>query len=278
MPDAVFIDGVASHADWLSDRAFQFGDGVFETVAIVDGSPCLWDAHLDRLAEGSRRLGLPQPDRATLTRECEDLCRGQRRAVLKLYWTAAPSARGYRRAQPGLGRRILQLHAWTPAAASPWHVRLCEHRLSENPVLAQIKHLNRLDQVIARAEWDDPGIAEGLMRGQDGRVVCGTMSNLFIQQGGRLATPAVDRAGIAGVVRDLVLQLAASAAEEIEVADIPVDRLHGADALYLSNSLLGMVRVGRLASTRFDPDVPEHPLMTRVRDRCHVPGGRGRRA
>jgi 4-amino-4-deoxychorismate lyase len=270
MTDEVLIDGTAVDGIWLEERAFQFGDGLFETIAIVNGWPCLWDAHMRRLTEGCQRLKLPQPDPQILIDECTSLSAEREKAVLKVYWTAGRSARGYRRPQPARPRRILQLSDWQHAApSSACVVRLCAHRLSENRVTAQIKHLNRLDQVIARAEWDDAEIGEGLMLGQDGRVVSGTMSNLFVQRGGMLATPAIEGAGIAGVVRDLTLNLAANSGQAVEVTNVSIDAVHAADALYLTNSLIGVVRVGKFETTAYDGAVAEHPLMTETRNLCH---------
>ena len=102
----VLIDGVEADGGWLEERAFQFGDGLFETIAIIDGKPCLWDAHMARLADGCDRLRLPQPDLNQITEESRRLCAGRQRAVLKLYWTAGPSERGYRRPTALNPRRI----------------------------------------------------------------------------------------------------------------------------------------------------------------------------
>ena len=84
-------------------------------------------------------------------------------------------------------------------------VRLGELRLGENPALAGLKHLNRLEQVLARLEWSDPGIAEALLFSSSGALVSGSMSNVFLVHGGRLATPRLDRCGVAGVMREVVL-------------------------------------------------------------------------
>ncbi|MGB5563247.1 MAG: aminodeoxychorismate lyase [Sedimenticolaceae bacterium] len=270
MQHDVLVDGVEAEGGWLNERAFQFGDGLFETIAVIDREPCLWDAHMARLAEGCRRLRLPLPDSSCLARECRDLCAGQAQAVLKVYWTAGQSERGYGRPVTLKPKRIIRRSAWArPAAARHWVVRQCTHRLGENPTLAGIKHLNRLDQVIGRSEWTDPAIDEGLMLGQDGRVVCGTMSNLFLQYGEHLATPAVDGAGVAGTVRDLVLKLAERTGHTVDVAALTPEQVHAADAIYLTNSLIGVVRVRRYESTELDPGRLEHPVMIEVRRLCH---------
>lgn len=274
MHDDGLIDGVPAEAGWLSDRALQFGDGLFETIAVVDAQPCLWDLHMARLAEGCRRLALPPPDFELLAREARPLCAGRARAVLKLFWTAGSSARGYRRPVPLAPRRMLRVSDW-PAPADAWSLRLCRHRLSENPALAQIKHLNRLDQVIARAEWDDPATAEGLMLDQAGRVIGGTMSNLFLQQGDRLITPPIEGAGIAGVVRQLALRLGERSGRPVQVSHVTPDQVRAAQAVYLTNALIGVVCVGRFDETEYQADQPLHPLMHEARTLCHRPGWGG---
>ena len=271
MQHDVLIDGAEAEGGWLRERAFQFGDGLFETIAIVDEHPCLWDAHMARLAEGCERLRLPLPDFGRLGEESRRLCVGHSRAVLKLYWTAGRSERGYRRPTKISPSRILSLSEWRQTAVQGWTICQCAHRLAEAPALAGIKHLNRLDQVIARSEWDNDGIGEGLMLGQDSRVVCGTMSNVFLQQGQVLLTPVIGGAGVSGVVRNLTIELGRQSGNAVEVRAVTLDDVLGADALYLSNSLIGMVRVNRYESTDYDPDVVEHPLINKTRGLCHRP-------
>lgn len=272
MAVATLIDGRPCGDEWLDERGFQFGDGLFETIAVVDGAPCLWEAHLARLQLGCERLQLPPPQPDLLTAEARDLCAGRSRAVLKLYWTAGRSARGYRRPVPLQPMRVLRCSDW-PYVEPPhsWSLRLCLHRLGDNPRLAGIKHLNRLDQVLARAEWDDPAIDEGLVLDQRGSVVCGTMSNLFVESGDGLITPPIDRAGIGGVVRALVLRQAERLGVPVTEAPIEPEALYAADALYLCNSLIGVVRAAHLGHRAYDLTRPEHPAMSAARRLCHLP-------
>ncbi len=271
MPDAVLIDGVLSDSACLDERALQFGDGLFETVAVVDQQPCLWEAHMQRLARGCHQLHLPLPDVAQLRKETEELCAGTVRGVMKLYWTAGRSVRGYRRPQPLRPQRMLRLSEWPVRQPKPWHLRLCTHRVGDQPVLAGIKHLNRLDQVIARAEWQDDAVDEGVMQGLDGRIVSGTMSNLFLQTGEQLITPSLDRAGVAGVVRELVIELAAADGYRIDIRDVTLKDLRQADALYMSNALIGVERVARFEDVGYDLGMAEHPVVAQTRAVCHRP-------
>ena len=270
MQHDVLIDGVEADGIWLKERAFQFGDGLFETVAIIDGEPCLWDAHMARLRLGCLRLHLPFPDFSRLAEEGRRLCAGYSRAVLKIFWTAGRSERGYRRPVVLNPKRVLRRSEWLPSAPR-WSLRQCSHRLGENPALAGVKHLNRLDQVLARAEWVDANIDEGLTLGQDDRVVCGTMSNIFVQRDLTLLTPAVDMAGIAGVVRSLVLETGDAIGNPVQVGSVSLDDVRKADAVFLTNSLIGVVRARRFESYDYNPDVSEHAAIVQVRRHCHRP-------
>lgn len=240
-PDCL-IDGRADTVVALADRGLQYGDGVFETLAVRDGWPEFLDAHLTRLAAGCARLGLPAPDSTVLRAEIAQLCAGRVRAVLKIMLTRGCGGRGYRPPQPCRPLRALSLHPWPADAVplAPVAVRWCAHPLSVNPRLAGLKHLNRLDQVLARAEWDDPAIGEGLMCLPGGRPVEATAANLFYVRDGCLRTPALTDAGIAGIVRDVLIGQARRLG--IDTAETRPARaeLLAADELFLCNSVYGV--------------------------------------
>ena len=255
---ATLIDGVPADRIPVADRGLQYGDGLFETIAVVDGTPCLFDRHLARLREGCVRLSIPPPPEDELAAEALGLSRGVDRAVLKLILTRGEGGRGYRPPDPSRPRRILRLAPW-PAYPDAWRstgvrVRYCRTRLGHQPLLAGLKHLNRLEQVLARAEWNDLDIAEGLMLDLDGRVVEGTQTNLFVLQDGQLLTPALDRCGVAGVVRGLVLEAAWVLGFRVVEAALTPERLAAADALFLTSSLAGVWPVRELAGLLVDPE------------------------
>jgi 4-amino-4-deoxychorismate lyase len=125
-------------------------------------------------------------------------------------------------------------------------VRLCETPLGLNPRLAGIKHLNRLEQVLACAEWNDPAIAEGLMSAVDGRIVCATAANVFLVKEGRLLTPAIRDCGVAGVMRGVVLAAASELGIVAETVDVRIDDLGAADEVFLTNAITGVRPVGEI--------------------------------
>jgi len=255
-PDAIriLVDGRATGCVPVLDRGLAYGDGLFETLAVTAGEIRLWDAHCDRLERGCAVLGLPAPDRALLRHEAESLLTDSDPWVLRITLTRGVGGRGYAPPLDPRPTRILSRHPWPASPTrSGVRVRLCRHRLSTQPYLAGLKHLNRLDQVLARAEWDDPGIAEGLMRDQAGRVVEGTAANLFLVRGGVLETPRLHRCGVAGVARALTLEIATRLGIPWRERDLRPGDLYRADALFLTNSLQGLVPVARLADHAYDP-------------------------
>lgn len=246
------IDGRRATRLPVTDRGLHYGDGLFETLAVVEGRVRLLPLHLARLAEGCRRLHLPPPPADLLAGELERLARRQARAVLKLIVSRGDGQRGYAPPQPTHTRRMLGRFAWPSWPRSHYTrgvaVRVCETRLGLNPALAGVKHLNRLEQVMARAEWRGGPWQEGIMLDSEARVVCGTMSNVFAVRQGRLETPALTRCGVAGVMRGLVRREAARLGLECIERDLDLDTLAGADELFLTNALIGLWPVRRLGA------------------------------
>jgi 4-amino-4-deoxychorismate lyase len=240
----VLINGQTNEGISSLDRGLLYGDGVFETIAVEDGRPRFWLRHLARLSAGCGRLGIPQPEGMRLLEESLAVLSGGDRGVIKIIVTRGCGGRGYRPAADATPTRIIQLHPWPDYSdtcrGSGVGVRVCRLRLGHNPVLAGIKHLNRLEQVLARGEWDDPGIHEGLLLDEDERLVEGTMSNLFLIRDGILMTPDLTRCGVAGILRTVVMELAASVPMPVEVRALGLNDLREADEVFLTNSIIGI--------------------------------------
>ncbi len=243
-PTSVLVNGEEGNGIVWQDRGFQYGDGLFETIAVRQGRATRWDRHLRRLTKGCARLGLACPRPALLEQEARRLCSGHGRAVLKIIVTAGVGGRGYRRV-PGIETtRVLSIQPWPDYPASfnrgGVKLRLCDTRLGINPVLAGLKHLNRLEQVLARNEWDAPDIPEGLMQDVEGRIIEGTMSNVFIVRDEHLLTPELSGCGVEGVMRTCILGSAAPLGLSVAVQDVYPEDLDRADEVFVSNSLIGV--------------------------------------
>jgi len=192
-----------------------------------------------------------------LLRECLQCAGEAAEGVLKIIVTRGSGGRGYSPQGTGSRRIVMAFPLPTHAAASfeeGVEVRWCSTPLGHQPVLAGLKHLNRLENVLGRAEWSDPRIAEGLMLDIVGRVIGGTMSNLFLVEGARLVTPDLSLCGVAGVQRARLLQALLRAGEEFAVEHVVPERLLAADAVLLMNSVIGLWRVARLDGREWPND------------------------
>jgi 4-amino-4-deoxychorismate lyase len=227
------------------DRGLHFGDGVFETMAVDGGRPLCLDRHLSRAAGGCARLAIPVPELAILEEECARACDGVERAVLKLIVTRGAGGRGYAADAHARPTRIVSRHPWPQYAPGlredGARVRICATRLGRNPRLAGIKHLNRLEQVLARMEEEPARCDEGIMLDDRDCVIEGIMSNVFVHRDGRLRTPDLSECGVAGIMRELVLETCTEVTGvEAEIGPLSVGELSSADECFLTNSLIGI--------------------------------------
>jgi 4-amino-4-deoxychorismate lyase len=271
------VNGLETNLVSINDRGLLYGDGLFETVLVHAAGPCLWRQHLDRLEQGAQRLAIPSPPRDLILGECARLASTEAPWVLKILLTRGGGGRGYLApARPEPTRILMRYPA--PDYPPAWQehgvaLRFCQTRLGENPRLAGIKHLNRLEQVLARGEWTDPQIAEGLMCDGRGRLIGGTMSNLFLVAGDVLVTPAINSCGIAGTVRSRVMEIAAEEGLQVREADIQRSDLEKADAAFLTNALIGVWPVRQFEHIPFDLGRLPGSLIERVRRAAFTPGG-----
>ena len=225
-----------------SDRGLAYGDGVFETLLAHAGAPVWWDRHWERLCEGVRRLGFAPPEPALVHGHAMALlAEAPPRAVLKLIVTRGAGGRGYAPPEAAEPTVVLSLHP-APDRVQAVNLRWCKLRWASQPALAGIKHLNRLEQVLARAECKDPDVFDGIVLDGDGRVVSATSANVFARIGDAWLTPPVDACGIAGLLRRWVLEAAPDARVEV----LTPARLLAADEVFLCNAVRGILPVRAL--------------------------------
>jgi len=249
MPAVCLVNGTEGAALDPRDRGLHYGDGVFRTLLLEHGQPRWWDEQLAKLAADAAHLGIASPEAAVWQADLDLLAPRLADGVLKLLLTRGCGVRGYRPAA-GSATRIL-IHEPGPPPSATWPaagltLRVCDLRLAAQPALAGIKHLNRLENVLARAEWNSPEIHEGLLLDAAGRVISGVMSNLFLWRDGCLDTPRLDQCGVAGLARARLMRSAAGAGFAVREARISLDDVLAADELLLCNSLIGLRRIARL--------------------------------
>ncbi len=249
------LNGKNKHNIDSSDRGFQYGDGLFETIEISNGTPVFFQQHIQRLVKGCHKLLIPIPDSELLLKEAIELSKKSRYAVLKLIYTRGSGGRGYRQPEILQPTRFFSLHPFPgyPKNFSQIGItlRFCTTRLGLNPSLVGIKHLNRLEQVIARAEWNESSIQEGLMLDMNENVVEGTMSNLFLVKDNVLYTPKLEYCGVEGVLKNILISIANENKIRVVEKKISKQDVYSASEIFITNSIIGIWPVIQLEKVQY---------------------------
>ena len=252
-------NGLVTEGVSIDDRGFQYGDGLFETIAIRNGAPRLWQFHIDRLTKGCELLGIKTPAEAELSEGVTHALRQSgvpaAYAVVKIIVSPGAGLRGYGRAfadSPAVFFRAF------PAAPLPLKsykdgidTVICRTRLASDSATAGLKTLNRMEQVLARSEFIETDVFEGLTMDADEHIICGTMSNVFFVTDKSISTPPLNRCGVEGVMRRHVIETLKEQGFNITIQPYPVSELERTDEVFLSNSQFGLVPVKSCANTRW---------------------------
>lgn len=280
------VNGLRAASIPVTDRGLLYGDGVFETIRLQHQRPLLLDEHLHRLARGCELLGLEfavgdiagQMGLLLQQAEVMELHRTHESSILKIIVTRGDGGRGYAPAANQQCRSILQLHplpsGYDVHASNGISCMVCQHPVSDNPALAGIKHLNRLDQVMGsrelqRASQTDSSVQEGLMCNSHGQLIEGTRSNVFLNIAGRLCTPDLGTAGVAGIMRDALLAWWRHQGTAVEVRAVTRDELQLASEVLICNSVIGVWPVNRIyLKNNSEPVVLHQHELARAAQRC----------
>ena len=256
----------------FQDRAFHYGDGVFETLRIHLGEIPTWPFHLERLLSAQKKLKLPLENFFSDWKRFVDThLHSIKSGCAKLIISRGVGPRGYRPPDSAT------INWWVQISDLPESIlcnerkmneqegkqlTLCSHRLSRQPAFAGLKHLNRLDQVIARSEWGDLSeFDEGIMFNLDGHVIEGTMSNIFWLEGQQIYTPNLSFEGVDGCVRRWIIKHKLASHNPVKILEaVSLNRILSADAVFISNSLSGIQSVARIQ----DASIPISTLVSKL--------------
>lgn len=254
---AVLINGAPATTLGISDRGFQYGDGVFRTAIFAEQHLIDASMQLSKLAADAAAIHLPEIDKECWLKDIKSLTEDLASdAVIKLIWTRGQGGRGYRAEEGVEPTRIVACYPLPELPAQYWsegvEVYLCKTPLGENPRLAGIKHLNRLEQVLARYEFGNSH-QEGLMSDLHGHVISGTMSNIFIVSNSELQTPSLKMCGIEGLMRSKIISLAQKLDIPVNIRQLNMKDLQSADEVFLTNSLIGIWPVKNISVRNSSP-------------------------
>jgi 4-amino-4-deoxychorismate lyase len=254
----ISVNGVLDAAISPLDRGFAYGDGVFETCRYSRGTIPLWSYHRERLFRSAERLKIPFNE-SLLTQYLDAMLAhlsdaNIAQSVVKITLTRGVGGRGYRLPDQIAPTYCIGIFPCAPLQTEQYRngvvVRICDLRLSQAPALAGMKHLNRLEHILARAEWQDE-FAEGLLLDAQGRVVEATVSNLFVVKNNQLYTPDLSVAGVAGIMRkNIIERLAPALGLACQIVDMELDFVRGADEIFLCNSVYGIWPINQLTDDR----------------------------
>ena len=276
-----FINGEAIAHVEIDNRGFQYGDGLFETVAIRNGEPRLWDYHMDRLAKGCDLLRIRKPADAELYAGLSDAIKKSKApaaySVAKIIVTAGTGLRAYGRA---LSETPTVLFGAFPALPQPvdsyrdgLQTALCQTRLAINSPTAGLKTLNRLEQVLARSEFVDTGEFEGLTMDADDNIICGTMSNVFFVTNNSISTPSLARCGVEGVMRRHVIETLRARGIDTHIRAVNLVDFKNVDEVFVSNSQFGVMPVRSCAELQWPVGKMTRSVMSILADNgvpeCH---------
>lgn len=238
------VNGEISTFVHAANRGLNYADGIFETLSVHNGRPRRWQAHMDRLGAGCEVLGFVMPAQAILLREVQTVSAGLSDAVVKIVLTRDGRGRGYMPEENSTCVRIISAHVYPGGilerAREGIQARICELRLAIQPALGGIKHLNRLEQVLASAELREAGADEGILLDPEDHVISAIAANIFIVLDNRLLTPRLDRCGVRGVVRSQILTDFAARCEQRRIM---VDMLPEAQEIFICNTVRGIVPI-----------------------------------
>ena len=229
----------------ITDRGLAYGDGIFTTTKIVNGKVILLDKHIERLAHGCQRLKIQAPSRQRLMEQLQSTAKGYSLAVLKVMITAGSGGRGYSR----LGLNDNATNLIIIVSDFPNHYQALAQRgidlgdsiqqIATSSILGGIKHLNRLEQVLLRAELDERVEDDLVVTNCQGNVIEATSSNLFYWLDGQLCTPDVSNSGVNGIIRQVII----ANRPQVNVCRNQLSDLKQAQAMFICNSLMGIIPV-----------------------------------
>ena len=270
----VLVNGQSSDQINIKDRGLNYGDGVFETIAVHNRQLHYWSDHYQRLSHGCASLGIKPPTQNELIADIKKLAFDSGSSVLKIVVTRGEGGRGYVAESHLKPTVILSLNSW-PVYIKKYQqkgikLRLCQHRLVINPVLSGIKHLNRLDQVIARNEWHNEQIQEGIMLDQDGYLIEGTSSNLFMKIENQWLTAPADSCAVAGVMRQAVINNAETLGVTIQQKKVHHSELSSIQQMMVCNSIWGLIPVTDFESYTYQTNDFCHQLQIKLENEREV--------
>ena len=251
MDSIAIINGQEQSNISIYNRNFQYGDGLFETCVVKDSRILFWDKHLFRLDAGCERLKIKNLDESIWLKDVKKALSltSTNNCVVKLMLSRGNSQRGYSYPDDILPVRIIIVSELRNVQSKKsFSLHYAESGYHSNPILAGIKHCNRIEQILARASLKRD---EAIMLDENQNIISVTQGNIYFIFGQRLVTPKLDRCGVIGSRRSLILDLAESLEMNVEQVNISINEAKKADEVFISNSIIGIQSVSSIEDCQF---------------------------
>ena len=266
MKTSALINGVTADYLNINDRAIHYGDGLFETILCSENKLLYWSQHYLRLQRSAQRLKLRCPDEDVLLGDIRSLLKlnetpGSKVCSIKIIITRGSSDRGYVIPKKTNEKRIVLMSALAADYSSllsgellSGELYICKNQVSINESLAGLKHLNRLENVLARNEWNDTAnnqFIDGLMLNARQQVIEGSMSNVFAIKENNLYTPDLSQSGVNGIMRDMIIAAAGRNNIQLSIRNLTLEDLYEMEEIFISNSLMGIRSVNKIEASLY---------------------------
>jgi 4-amino-4-deoxychorismate lyase len=262
MSQLLWVNGIRQDTVSAFDRGLAYGDGLFATMRCNEKGVLFLDGHLARLTQSAQRLGILWQPSEEFKRLLISIAEREYKVFaadfcIKILLSRGVGGRGYQPPEQCSTTEIISLHS-IPAHYADWQacgvaLQTSSMCLASQTRLAGIKHLNRLEQVLIKAQSLDEGFDDWLVLDTQGHIIEASMANLFLIKGKSVVTPSLHLSGVAGVMREQLIYWFIDAGFNVDIRAVAYDELDRFEHGLLSNSLFGVVGVNRIDQTFFAP-------------------------
>ena len=240
MNSVVLINGEEQDKISIFSRNMQYGDGLFETCVAMDNQILFWPRHFSRLEIGREKLSINKIDEGVWLSDIKKAfaLSLKKNCIVKLILSRGNTLRGYGYKDDIEPVRIVIISEMHPSLINKeFSLEYSISGYHSNPQLAGIKHCNRLEQILARSNLSSN---EAIMLDEKENVISVTQGNIYFIFGNKLLTPKLDRCGVVGSRRSLILELARSLKMDALESNISINQVQQADEVFISNSVIGI--------------------------------------
>jgi 4-amino-4-deoxychorismate lyase len=264
----MWINGIQQQHIPADDRSFQYGDGCFTTIQTRFGALSYWELHVERMQACLDTLGITAPDWHEVYAQLLNAALPDAMGGLKLLISRGSGGRGY--ASPEQVTPLIMINRFAYPAHYPlWQsqglkIGVSRIALGHNPLLAGHKHNNRLEQVLVKDDLRAQGVDDGVVLDINQNIVETSSANIFWRNGESLYTPILDKAGVAGIIRRLIIQDVEALGYQVVIGEFTLEQLKGAEEVFISNALLGIAPVIQVSDRQFTIGELTQKLQKRV--------------